>query len=115
MGANDNRLIILKTALPDKCRDTLLNPWAMGEKGGQRAVKVRAVVRPEGLIGDATVDLFVMHDSQKPHNPSGGIIGFTGGKCYPHDITFFTRMTSYSSFRHGGTVTRIAQGQNLSA
>jgi hypothetical protein len=108
MRSNHHRLIILKTALPDKGGDALLNPWAMGEKGGQRVVKVRTAVRPEGLVGDATVDFFVMYDRQKPHHPSRGIIGFSGGKCYPHVTTFFPRMTGDTGFRQGAAGRRIA-------
>jgi hypothetical protein len=79
MRSNHNRLIILKTALPDKCGDALLNTWAIGNKGGQRVVKVRNAVRPKCLVGDTTMNVFSVDYSQKPHNPSGGIIGFTGG------------------------------------
>ena len=34
MRANHHRLIILKTALSNAGGDTLLNPWAIGNKGG---------------------------------------------------------------------------------
>jgi hypothetical protein len=35
MRSHHNRLIILKTALPDKVGYARLNTWAMGDKGGQ--------------------------------------------------------------------------------
>jgi hypothetical protein len=47
MGANHNRLIILKTTLPDKFGDALLNTWAMGDKGGQKVMKVCPAVCPD--------------------------------------------------------------------
>ena len=87
MRSDDNRLILLKTALPDEVGDVRFNMVAMGDKGGQRVVKIRREVRPEGLIGNATMDLFAMDDSQKPDNPSGGLIGFTGGEFYTHETT----------------------------
>jgi hypothetical protein len=47
----------------------------------ERVVRVCSKVRPEGLVGNTTMDLFVIDDSEKPHNPSQWIIGLTGGKC----------------------------------
>ena len=52
----------------------------MRDKGGHRVVKVGPTVRPECLVENTTLDLFIMHDREKPDYPSDGIISFTRGK-----------------------------------
>jgi hypothetical protein len=81
MRSHHNRLIILKTALPDKIGYARLNTWAMGDKGGQSVVKIHTEMRPECLGGNATRDLFAIDNREKRENPSDGIIGFTRGEC----------------------------------
>jgi hypothetical protein len=61
MRSHHHRLIMLKTPLPDEVGNELLNTLAIGDKGGERVVKVRTKVRPEGLVGNATGDLLFMH------------------------------------------------------
>jgi hypothetical protein len=53
----------------------------MGDKGGQRVVKVCTTMCPKGLVRDATMPLFAIDDSEEPDNPVGGIIRFTGGNA----------------------------------
>ena len=88
MRSNHNRLILLKTALIDQCGDALFNTVAIGDKGRERIVKVRTEVRPEGLVGNATGDLFVIHYRQKPDHPCSCIIGFTGREFYTHKAPY---------------------------
>jgi hypothetical protein len=92
MGSDDNCFILLKTALHDEGGDARLNPGAMGDKGGQRVMKIRPAVRPKGLIGNTTMDVFAIDDRQKPDHPLAFIIRFTGGKFDMHETTFFTRL-----------------------
>jgi hypothetical protein len=94
MRSDNNRLVILKTALLDEVGNARLNTWAMGDKGGERVVEVRRAVRSECLVGNATMDRFAIDESQKPDNPSGGIIRFTRGEFYTHDPISFAR-TAY--------------------
>jgi hypothetical protein len=91
MGSEDNGFILLKTALPDEGGDARLNPWAMGDKGGEGIVKVRTEVRPEGLVGNATGDLLAIRDRQKPDYPFSCIIGFTGRECSMHETPSFNQ------------------------
>jgi hypothetical protein len=93
MRPDHYRLILLKTAQRNEFPDARLNTWTMGDKGRERVVKVRPAVRSQGLVGNATMDLFAIDDSKKPDNPAGGIIRFTGGKFSVHDTTFFAKAT----------------------
>ena len=57
------------------------------------------------------MDVFSIDYSQKPDNPSGGIIGFTGGILYARYSFLYQEMSGYTVFRQGGAVSRVAQGQ----
>ena len=74
-------------------------------------MKVRPEVGAQRLVGNATMDLFAIDHGEKSHNPAGGIIRFTGGKCDVHATTFFPRMIGSTVYRQAGAVSRIAQGQ----
>jgi hypothetical protein len=95
MRSHHNRCILLKTALPDKCGDALLNTLAIGDKGGERVMKVRTEVRPEGLVGNATGDLLSIRYRQKPEHPFSCIISFTGWEFYMHETPAFTRRAPF--------------------
>jgi hypothetical protein len=66
--ANYYRLVILKTALLEECGDALLNPGAVGDKGGQWIVEVGPAMRPKGLVGNATMDVFAEHSLKAGHS-----------------------------------------------
>ena len=85
--------LLLTTALLTECSDARLNTWTMSDTGREGVVKVRPAMGAQRLVGNATMDLLAIDHGEKPHHPAGGIIRFTGGKCYVHDTTFFAKAT----------------------
>ena len=110
MRAHHNRLIILKTPLSDQGGDKLLNTVAMGDKGRQRVVKVRAAGRPQGLVGNAAMHLFLIDDREKPDNPSGWIIRFTRGEFDTHETNFLGEDSVPYCFLQDGVARKDSTG-----
>ena len=104
MCSENNRLILLKTALRDEVGYARLNTLTMGDKGGESVVKICRTVRPQGLVRNAARKVFAIDDRLKPDHPSAGILRLTGGACYTHNPMSFVKMAYSTVFRQDGRV-----------